>query len=381
LNDAQRGRNDTPGRTAQIIRTLLQKQNYTLKDLGLGQGLANDVPEDADVVLVLGPTTAFSNEELASLRRYADRGGKLILALDPDAIAERELVTATPVPTAARAAGGAPGAAPAAATSAAAAPGTTPPATSDAAAPAVPNFNDDLAQVAGLRFSPAVLANEKQHVRVRYNDSDRTRLVTNSFSSHASVSTLSRNQPRAAVVVFGAGSLEKLEGAESTVDFAVRSLGGTFQDQNKNFTLDTPAEKSSVYNIGAAISRPVAKAAAKPEEKKPEPEKPDAKGKKPEKVEQPAEFRAFVLADADGISDFVMGEVLGNQVLFVDAVRWLVGEESVQGLPNTEEDVRIEHTKQGDLGWFYGSIFGAPCLVLGAGLLISRRSRAQRGKR
>jgi hypothetical protein len=86
-------------------------------------------------------------------------------------------------------------------------------------------------------------------------------------------------------------------------------------------------------------------------------------------------MRAFVLADADAFSDFVMGEVMGNQILFVDAVRWLVGEESFSGPPNTEEDVRIQHTKQEDLVWFYASIFGAPGLVLAAGVFVSRRSR------
>jgi len=76
-----------------------------------------------------------------------------------------------------------------------------------------------------------------------------------------------------------------------------------------------------------------------------------------------------------------MGNVVGNQILFVDAVRWLVGEGSVQGLPNTEEDVRMEHTKQADLGWFYAMIFGAPCLTLAAGVWVSRRSRGRGGKR
>jgi hypothetical protein len=91
-------------------------------------------------------------------------------------------------------------------------------------------------------------------------------------------------------------------------------------------------------------------------------------------------MRAFVLADADGLSDLVMGRVVGNQILFVDGFRWLVGEESVQGLPNTEEDKRIEHTKQVDMNWFYATIFGVPGLVLGLGLFISRKSRGG-GKR
>ncbi len=79
LNDAPRGKSaENPARSANVVRTLLQRQNYTVKDLGLGQGLAADVPDDADVVLVLGPTEPFSREELAARRRYADRGGKLL---------------------------------------------------------------------------------------------------------------------------------------------------------------------------------------------------------------------------------------------------------------------------------------------------------------
>jgi hypothetical protein len=35
--------------------------------------------------------------------------------------------------------------------------------------------------------------------------------------------------------------------------------------------------------------------------------------------------------------------------------------------------VRIEHTKQKDVLWFYGTIFGAPALVLGLGLYTTRR--------
>lgn len=46
----------------------------------------------------------------------------------------------------------------------------------------------------------------------------------------------------------------------------------------------------------------------------------------------------------------------------------------------TEEDVKLERTKQQDLTWFYASIFGAPVLVLAAGVLISRRSRVRGGK-
>jgi hypothetical protein len=207
---------------------------------------------------------------------------------------------------------------------------------------------------------------------VRANDSDRIRIPVSSFSSHASVSTLSRNAPRAAIVVFGSGSLEKPQNMAGKVDFTVRSPSGTFNDVNRNFKLDKDSEKSQVYNIAAAVTRPVAGAPTPP------PSKPDDKGK--DKKPEPKEMRAFVIADADAFSDLVLTNVPGNRVLFVDAMRWLVGEESYAGATNTEEDLHIEHTKQQDLAWFYSTIFGIPALVLGAGLFVRRRALAGGGK-
>jgi len=212
-------------------------------------------------------------------------------------------------------------------------------------------------------------------VRLSFNDSDHVRIVTNSFSSHASVSTLSRNAPAAAVVFFGAGSLDRMPGATAKIDFAVRAAPGTFADTNKNFVQDKDTEKGGSYNLAAAVTKPIV-GAVKP------PAAPDPKDKKAtDKKPETKEMRAFVTADADAFSDLVMSNVRGNQFLLVDAVRWLVGEESFSGAETSEEDVRIEHTKQQDLSWFYATIFGAPCLVLAAGVVVSRRSRRAGGSK
>ncbi|HEX3595359.1 MAG TPA: hypothetical protein VHU80_09665, partial [Polyangiaceae bacterium] len=96
-------------------------------------------------------------------------------------------------------------------------------------------------------------------------------------------------------------------------------------------------------------------------------------------VATPNEMRAFVLSDADVFTDLVMSNFMTNQLLVIDALRWLGGEESFAGEVNSEEDVRIEHTQHKDLVWFYATIFGAPALVLGLGLTYSRRSRQRRG--
>ncbi len=374
LNDAPHGKSDDTGHSAGIARTLLQKQNFTVKDLGLAQGLANDVPDDADVVLILGPADPFGPEEIAALQRYADRGGHLLIALEPEANGAQitSPVDAAAVPKDAPH----PVASAAPATSAGGAAKGKPPSTPQPSAKPepepeapVPAGISALAGLAQLTYSPTLLANDHSHVRLSFNDSDHVRLISNSFSSHASVSTLSRNAPSAAVVFFGAGSLDRAVGATAKIDFAVRAPAGTFADKNKNFVQDKDTEKAGSYNLVAAVTKPIVGGvkpvpAADPADKKPKEKKPETK-----------EMRAFVSADADAFSDLVMSNVRGNQFLLVDAVRWLVGEESFAGAETSEEDVRIEHTKQQDLSWFYATIFGAPCLVLAAGVVVSRRSR------
>jgi hypothetical protein len=362
------GADDAATRSGSIVRTLLQRQNYLVKDLGLGQGLGRDVPDDADVVLVLGPTEPFSNEELASLKRYlGPRHGKLFLALDGEAFSTRDTVTLpTPAPSATPA--------PAASVSAKPLASAKPPASAEPP-PAPPTGPlADLAALVGLTYGTEPLANERMHVRMRNDDSDRVRLISQSFSSHASVSTLSKNTARAGVAFFGAGNLEKARGATERIDFAVRAPGGTFADKNRNYQFDREGEKQTSFNLAAAVTE-----AEKPKDAAKKEEKKEEKGK--DKQANPEEMRAFVLADSDAVGDFVLAQDPWNQLLLIDSIRWLVGEESFAGPPNTEEDQRIQHTKQQDLSWFYATIFGAPSLVLALGLVISRRSRAKGARR
>ncbi|MET0595080.1 MAG: Gldg family protein [Polyangiaceae bacterium] len=293
------------GRTAGVAKKLLESQNYTVKDLGLSQGLGIEVPKDATIVAILGPARPFLPGEIASLKKYVEGGGHLLLALDPD-----------------------------------------------------PNIDlDPLAELAHLTFAPVILANEKVHLRRRFNDSDRTILVTNRFSSHASVSTLSRNAARANAVFAGAAHLDQKNAADKDyyTDFVVKAMPDTFADQNKDFQMQ-PAEKKAQLNIAAAVSKKLGDWQEDPKTRK--------------------EIRIFALGDADAFSDVVLGNE-ANALLLIDAVRWLGGEESFTGAISTAEDVKIEHTKQKDLVLFYSTIFGIPSLVLGVGLLLSRRGRAK----
>jgi hypothetical protein len=392
------------GRSASILRTLLGKQNYTIKNLGLSQGLATDVPDDADIVMILGPTSPFAPEELTALERYAKRGGKLMLALDPDSVSLDEVEadeagsphgeTAShdgkPAPSASAApdkktAKDAPAAQDAktekdgkkpadARTAAADKPASKPVATGTI------GTLEQLAAIVGVEFHPAVLANDKQFARRRYNDSDRTLLVTNRFSSHASVSTLSRNSSRAAVLVAGAGAVSKAQGGTAKVDIALRAMNGTFDDENRNYAFDDGKEKRDSYGLVAAVSQPVGGAATPLAPPKKDDKAADKDKKDIPVVAPPSEMRAFVIADADAITDLLMSNFMSNQLLIVDALRWLGGEESFAGEVNSEEDVRIEHTQQKDAVWFYATIFGAPAIVLGLGLALSQRGKKRGGK-
>jgi ABC-type uncharacterized transport system involved in gliding motility auxiliary subunit len=71
---------DTPSAYKGVAQ-LLKGDNVTVETLLLSQ--ARDVPDDATVLIVAGPTTDFLDEEIGALERYLARGGKLMLMLDP----------------------------------------------------------------------------------------------------------------------------------------------------------------------------------------------------------------------------------------------------------------------------------------------------------
>jgi hypothetical protein len=294
------------GRSTKNLKRLLESQNYLVKDLGLPQGLAADVPQDATIVFVIGPSRPMLPEEIASLKRYAEKGGKLLVALDPDA-----KIDLTPI-----------------------------------------------ASTFGLTWKPAVLATDDARliIPLRKNESDRVIFVTNRFSSHASVSSLSKNSQRAAVIFRGAAALDKAEGATAKIDFAIRTLDKMFSDENGDFQLDKDTDKRGSFNLAAAISQA---------------------GTEKDKEGKDKEMRAFVMGDADALSDGTVGDT-PNGLMAMDVIRWLGGDESFLGAVTSNEDVKIEHSKQKQAVWFYGTIFAVPLGVLGLGFLATRRKRGAR---
>ncbi len=290
-------------RSAEGVRQLLEGQNYQVKTLGMGDGLGSEVPSDATVVIVLGPQNRFNDAEVDTLKKYAEKGGKLFLALDPDGKADL--------------------------------------------AP--------LAAIVGIDWKPALVVNEVAQARLQGTAADKKILVAVTFSSHASVSTLSKYGHSAPVLFSGSAALERAKDADGAllVDFAIKSMFGSFVDENGDLNFD-PTDRKGTFNLAAAVSHKLG----------------DGKDAQ--------EMRAFVLGDADCVSDFWFMQDRNNQLMFVEALRWLGGEESFSGEIESEEDVAIVHTKAEDQVYFYGTIVGAPSLVLGVGLLLTMRRRKKR---
>jgi ABC-type uncharacterized transport system involved in gliding motility auxiliary subunit len=63
------------------ITTALQHENYTTDKLVIAQ--TGSVPDDCDVLVVAGPKNDFLPGEIDAVKKYLDKGGKLLLMLDP----------------------------------------------------------------------------------------------------------------------------------------------------------------------------------------------------------------------------------------------------------------------------------------------------------
>lgn len=72
---------DSGDEGASYLKTLFQTSAYIIKELDLME--QKQVPEDASVVVVMGPKRALFSEEVKALEHFLNAKGKLVVALDP----------------------------------------------------------------------------------------------------------------------------------------------------------------------------------------------------------------------------------------------------------------------------------------------------------
>jgi len=289
LNDALgtsgAGAGDAEERALPELEGILDLMSYSARQLGLRTGLGDRVPDDAVALFVLGPQRPFLPQELRTVQEYLDRGGSLLVALEPGS-----------------------------------------------------DFTlDGLRDRLGVDFISVTLADEQAHMRQRGGVSDRRLIVTNLFSSHASVTTAGRRGVGTGIALAGAGHLVVAEDVEGpSVRFTIGALSSTFADLNGNFRFDPPAEDKEPKDLAAAIEGGTGGVDG---------------------------MRALVFADSDLFSDGVLASVVANRAVVADGVRWLGREEAFSGVVESEADMPIAHTRAEDVVWFYLIILGAPALV------------------
>lgn len=199
--------------TVRILRDLLGDLGMQTKDLSLAQGLGNDVPADAGMVVVLGPRQPLMAPESEALLRYFDRKGRLLVALDPE--------------------GGA--------------------------------AASELLKGLSLQYDPTVLANDQVFWARTRQKADRVGIATGSYASHPSIELISPYGMRLPVVLLGSGALsrpDKPAPNAPTVTFVVHAEGSTWNDRDGNFEFDAPKEARKAYELMAAVS----KSASNPED-------------------------------------------------------------------------------------------------------------------
>jgi hypothetical protein len=199
----KRGRNILPARSIESVKSELKRLNFKVSELGPAQGLASEVPEDADLVLVLGPTEAFLAEELAALDAYRMQGGALWVALDPGSKADMSGLL-TPL---------------------------------------------------GLAYPGGqMLVGDTNIWSATRRITDRYNIYTNKVSTHPSVTTLSRNSKTRALLVPLAAPLVQLPNPPHKIEITVRSLPEVWVDSAANLRFDAAEEERKTWPIAAAVS-------------------------------------------------------------------------------------------------------------------------------
>lgn len=302
---------------ATLMKKTIVELNYETKDLGLFE-LARDVPEDATVVLLLAPSVALMEAEWESLGRYLDRGGRLLIAMDP------------------------------------------------IASPLLGSLEGRL----GVRFNPAPLVDETRYLVQRGTLSERKLVLTTQISSHASTTGLARTATKDALLMIEAGSLDDApfttKGEQPKKTYTINSLDSSFLDFNENYVFDATGlkpEKKQRYKLAAAIEGP---------------KLPQGKDGFRALVFADGDWFSDIKYTDPRFGPVT---AMIQPAVVRDGILWLGGEEQLVGDMVSEDDLKIQHTKGQDAVWFTLTIIGMPLLVLGLGLIgtsIRKRRRTRK---
>jgi hypothetical protein len=200
-----------PERKIRGLKAVLEFMSFEVKTLEPTDGLNDAVPEDADVVIILGPTGKYLASEVEVLQRYLEGGGSMLVAVESPLVRGVKPGTAGDDPL------------------------------------------DDLILQLGFRIGPGVLASEVNTVPLSRQKRDRLNILTDKFSSHPSTAVLSKASPLAPLFLPASGYLEErgVEGVKSTI--TVRSRPENWDDLDGDLEFDEDSESKEMRPVAAAV--------------------------------------------------------------------------------------------------------------------------------
>jgi ABC-type uncharacterized transport system involved in gliding motility auxiliary subunit len=298
----------------------LQSDNFATDTLVLAQ--KGSVPDDASVVVIAGPTTDLLQPEIEMLKTYLDKGGKLVVLIDP--------------------------------------PGKT----TDAPLTNLIAFlhewaidvgNNIVVDVSGV--GKLIGTDESVPVAARYPSHPIVtdfRLLT-AYPYARSVTPVSGGVNNRTAQMF----VETSPNSWGETDLAsVFSSGKVENDKTKDVQGPVP--------IGAAVSMTAPAAPATPPAPEGQP--------KPDEPPKP-ETRIAVIGDSDFAANYALG-ISGNRDLFLNIVNWTAQQETLISIrPKDPEDRRLTLTasQQNGLKWF--ALLVLPAAIWGAGIWNWSRRR------
>ena len=185
------------------FRTLLESQGFSVERLSVAEGGAGTaVPENANLVIIADPTRAFLASEIDTLRAYLERGGRMLVMVDPE-----DATAAQPI-----------------------------------------------ADLLGVKIGGVPIANDKNLVRLQDRGESPYFWASNNIASHDSLPTLGKSLGRLPLVFITAGGVTKKPDAPAglTVSPTLRSMTDAWEDTNRNNKLDE-GEKREAVDLAVAI--------------------------------------------------------------------------------------------------------------------------------
>ena len=294
------------------VAQLLKGDNFGVETLALSQ--TKNVPDDATVVIIAGPTADFLPEELEQIRQYLAKGGKLLLLLDPPLGERPQPLTGL---------------------------------LGLAKEWGVDVGNDVVLDVSGRSQRPelVVVVDYPKH---SITESFRVGTI---FPLARSVTPVMPAPPGKTVQPI----VESARQAWSETDLKALQSEGSQPEPNAD-----KGDKEGPVSIAVAISTPAPPADAKPDDPK-----------------TPPQSRFVIFGDSDFASDAVAGSV-GNIDLFLNTISWLTAQENLISIrPKEPGNSRLTITPgEMNMVWWF-SVAGVPLVVLLVGIISwSQRRRS-----